>query len=194
MIEILGFCKHKTAHWEGVLYRAPNGKEYVSNGVYEWELNEKRRASLEAAPSINVHKISSRLQARRNNFAGPPAGLTLVVQQLEKKKTEAVITKEKIKAGLRDGVVRLITDPNMESGTVCQIGEFWFYFGGETAEDMAPEEYMKCVPIDDITNEIFDALDSFKKDGFEDEYEYYNEILENVMEHSTTNIAHDNQE
>ena len=51
-----------------------------------------------------------------------------------------MITKEKIKAGLHEGAVRLITDPNMESGTVCQIGELWFYFGGETAEDMTPQE------------------------------------------------------
>lgn len=179
MLKILGFCKHKTAHWEGILYRASNGKDYVTNGDHEWELNEKRRASLETVPSINLQKLSSRLQARRNDFAGPPAALTLAVQQLEKKN---LITKEKIKAGLRDGVVRLVTDPNMESGTVCQIGEFWFYFGGETAEDMTPEEYMKCIPIDDIANEIFDALDSFKKDDFEDEYAYYAEVLRKVME------------
>lgn len=182
MLDILGFCKHKTAHWEGILYRAPNGKEYVSNGVYEWELNEKRRASLELVPSININSISSRLQARKNDFAGPPAELTLVVQQLQKKAADNVITREKIKSGLRKGVVRLITDPNMESGTVCQIGELWFYFGGETAEDMTPEEYMKCVPIDDITNEIFDTLDSFKKNCFEDEYEYYEEALKNVKD------------
>ena len=81
----------------------------------------------------------------------------------------------------------------MESGTVCQIGELWFYFGGETAEGMTPEEYMECVPLDDIANEIFDALDSFKKDGFEDEYEYYAGALENVMEYSETNIVHENQ-
>ena len=182
MLKILRFCKHKTAHWEGILYRASNGKEYVTNGVYEWELNEKRRASLEVVPSINLQKLFSRLQSRRNNFAGPPAALTLAVQQLEKKSPKSVITKEKIKAGLRDGVVWLVTDPNMESGTVCQIGEFWFYFGGKTAEDMTPEEYMKCVPIDDIANEIFDALDFLKKDGFEDEYEYYAGALEAVKE------------
>lgn len=91
-----------------------------------------------------------------------------------------MITKEKIKAGLREGAVRLITDPNMGNGAVCQIGELWFYFGGETAEDMTPEEYMKCVPEDEIADEIFEALESFKADGFEDEYEYYEERLENM--------------
>ena len=93
-----------------------------------------------------------------------------------------MITKEKIKAGLREGAVRLITDPNMGSGAVCQIGELWFYFGGETAEGMTPEEYMKCVPEDEIADEIFEALESFKTDGFEDEYEYYEESLGNVKE------------
>ena len=93
-----------------------------------------------------------------------------------------MITKEKIKAGLHEGDVRLITDPNMESGTVCQIGELWFYFGGETAEDMTPEEYMKCVPVDDIADEIFEAVVSFKDSCFEDEYEYYDEKLRNVKE------------
>ena len=91
-----------------------------------------------------------------------------------------MITKEKIKAGLREGVVRLTTDPNMGSGVVCQIGELWFYFGGETAEDMTPEEYMKCVPEGEIADEIFEALESFKTAGFEDEYEYYEERLENM--------------
>ena len=72
-----------------------------------------------------------------------------------------MITKEKIKAGLHEGAVRLITDPNMESGT---------------------EEYMKCVPVDDIADEIFEAVASFKDSGFEDEYEYYDEKLRNVKE------------
>ena len=45
---------------------------------------------------------------------------------------------------------------------------------------MTPEEYMKCVPVDDIADEIFEALESFKTDGFEDEYEYYEERLENM--------------
>ena len=91
-----------------------------------------------------------------------------------------MITKETIKAGFHEDVVQLITDPNMESGTVCQIGELWFYFGGETAEDMTPEEYMKCVPVDAIVDEIFEALTSLKEDGSEDEYEYYEGVLENV--------------
>lgn len=47
---------------------------------------------------------------------------------------------------------------------------------------MTPEEYMKCVPVDDIADEIFEAVVSFKDSGFEDEYEYYDEKLRNVKE------------
>ena len=43
------------------------------------------------------------------------------------------ITKEDIANGITDGIVRFIVDPNMEEGTVCEIGENWFYFGGQTA-------------------------------------------------------------
>ena len=35
-----------------------------------------------------------------------------------------MITKEKIKAGLHEGDVRLITDPNMEHGTEYEVGEY----------------------------------------------------------------------
>ena len=88
------------------------------------------------------------------------------------------ITKDEIKNGLRKGFVKLVTDPNMESGTVCQIGDNWFYFGGPTAEDMTPEEYRKNIPEEDIVNEIFDTLDAFRKDRyFLGEYEYYASLL-----------------
>lgn len=56
------------------------------------------------------------------------------------------LSEEEILAALQDGRVQLVTDPNMGSGTVCQIGEHWFYFGGQTAEEMTPEEFRRCVP------------------------------------------------
>ena len=37
-----------------------------------------------------------------------------------------MITKEKISDGLDIGTVYLAVDPNMESGTVCFIGDLWF--------------------------------------------------------------------
>lgn len=88
------------------------------------------------------------------------------------------LTEKEILVALRNGRIQLITDPNMKSGTVCQIGEHWLYFGGQTAEEMTPEAYRRCVPEEDIANEIKGALDSFLSYCSEysecvDEYLYY---------------------
>lgn len=89
-----------------------------------------------------------------------------------------MITREMLRLGLERGLVKLIVDPNMESGTVCQIGDNWFYFGGTTAEDMGPHEYRNTIPVDEIVNEIFEVLVSFHMDeGFYDEYRYYDAFL-----------------
>lgn len=85
-----------------------------------------------------------------------------------------VITKKMIKDGIKTNQIRFVTDPNSGKGTVCQIGEFWFYFGGFTAEQEEPETYLKNVGIEDTVNEIFDVLQEFRKDEeLKDEYEHY---------------------
>ena len=89
-----------------------------------------------------------------------------------------MITKKKIKDGIKEHLVEFTLDPNMGSGTVCRIGDWWFYFGGETAEEMNPDEFLKCVPEDDIVDEIFEALESFRQnEECADEYEYYDYVL-----------------
>ena len=98
-----------------------------------------------------------------------------------------MITLDMLEESIRNGKIRLVTDPNMERGTVCQIGDFWFYFGGETAEEMGPEEYRQNVPEEDIAREVFDVLKCFKQDGemFQDEYDYYEAYLrEGVVQSS----------
>lgn len=96
-----------------------------------------------------------------------------------------MISKEMIKEGLHNGVVKLVADPIMESGTVCRIGELYFYFGGSEAEASAPEQYQKNVSEDDLVESIYEALESFRLDWFEgsqDEYQYYESYLkENDM-------------
>ena len=82
------------------------------------------------------------------------------------------ITLKQVENGFRSGVVRLTTGP-MEEGTVWQIGEHWFYFGGMTAEEESPDEYRRNVPEEDIIREIFDTLESIRKSDFTDEYLYY---------------------
>ena len=83
-----------------------------------------------------------------------------------------MITKEMIKNGIEQGVVRFVVDPNMEHGTVCAIGEIWFYFGGLTAEEENPDEYIKNVPIEDIVREIYETLKELRREC-PDEYMYY---------------------
>ena len=46
----------------------------------------------------------------------------------------------------------------------------------------APFAYIKNVPVEDVVDEIFDVLESFRKEGkedidFRDEYDYYWHIL-----------------
>ena len=88
-----------------------------------------------------------------------------------------MITKEMVLKGFDRGAVKLIVDPNMESGTVCQIGDLWFYFGGSEAEGMEPEEYLGCVPKDEIATEIVSALEDIKNTYGSDEFEYYEAVL-----------------
>ena len=88
------------------------------------------------------------------------------------------LPEEEILAALQDGRIQLIVNPNQECGTVCQIGDNWFYFGGQTAEEMNPEEYRRCVSEEDIANEITGALDNFRQycsvySECIDEYRYY---------------------
>ena len=89
-----------------------------------------------------------------------------------------VITKEMLKSGIKAKLVTFAEDPNADRGTVCRIGDGWFYFGGAEAEMCSPEEYIKNVPEESVVDEIFDVLESFRKEGkddidFREEYYYY---------------------
>lgn len=89
-----------------------------------------------------------------------------------------MITENLIRDGIRAKLVEFVVDPNMEKGTVCQIGDSWFYFGGETAEELSPSEYVSEVPMEDITREIFEVLEEFRNDEeMKDEYNYYESVL-----------------
>lgn len=88
------------------------------------------------------------------------------------------MTKEQIKKAIETKIIKFEVDPNLGSGTVCQIGENWFYFGGLTAEELNPDEYIRDIPLVTIVDEIFDALEDFcVHEEFMDEYEYYNSYL-----------------
>ena len=51
-----------------------------------------------------------------------------------------MITEDMVREGIRNGSVRFVRDPNMDHGTVCQIGDNWFYFGHLKAEELDPDE------------------------------------------------------
>ena len=74
-----------------------------------------------------------------------------------------LITKEMIKSGIKAKLVVFAEDPNADHGTVCRIGDGWFYFGGTEGERYSPEEYIKNVPVEDVVDEIFDVFESFRK-------------------------------
>lgn len=84
-----------------------------------------------------------------------------------------MITKEMVRDGIHNGSICFVKDPNMEHGTVCQIGDDWFYFGCLKAEELDPDEYVESMPEDDVVGLVFNTLEEFREDGvFDDEYAY----------------------
>ena len=94
-----------------------------------------------------------------------------------------MITKEMIRDGIKNGRVAFVGDPNMGSGTVCEIGDGcssnWFYFGGQTAEETNPREFLQNANMEDIISNIYDVLQDFAQsdDVYGDEYHFYEAVL-----------------
>lgn len=89
-----------------------------------------------------------------------------------------MITKAMIGKGYDNDVIKLDISPH-DDGVVCVIGEYWFYFGGFTAEEYCDvEAYKMDIHRDVIIDKIYDALDEFRKDEvLADEYAYYEAFL-----------------
>ena len=84
---------------------------------------------------------------------------------------------EQVMDGMEHGDIAVVDSPN-DDGAVCQIGENWFYFGGQEAEDMTAAEYLANVPKNEIAKEILGTLEDFRHDpDFADEYGYYEAFL-----------------
>lgn len=99
-----------------------------------------------------------------------------------------MITLDMVRAGYEAGLIKLIdASQNYGDGVACAIGDGWFYFGGNDAENMTVEEYKKAFAIEDIISDIFNVLEDFRS-GFEDEeylyYEYY--LRENLEDPEIT--------
>lgn len=109
-----------------------------------------------------------------------------------------MITLNMIVRGLQTGIISLVVDPNMEYGTVCQIGDSWFYFGGLTAEEENPDEYKFHVPFMDYAHDIYETLYTLSQDPvLKYEYDYYESILKKTVVQLDTlltlNICHINK-
>ena len=80
----------------------------------------------------------------------------------------AIITRKMIENGLKQGLI----NPSNDECLICEIGDYWFYFGGSEFEHEAPEH----IPFDTLVDEIKFCLDGFYEDDwdtYEDEYMYY---------------------
>lgn len=92
-----------------------------------------------------------------------------------------MILREQIEDGIQQKVVRFIVDPNMGHGTVCEIGEHWFYFGGETAEAEDPDEFLRNADMGEVADGIMEALLGIKEaDDYE--YSYYEAVLKENLQ------------
>lgn len=88
------------------------------------------------------------------------------------------ITMQMIANGIQNDKILFVTDPNTDSGTVCKIGEYWFYFGGVEAEEQNPVEYLCNTGLRDVISEVYDTLIAFEDTPeLADEWNYYYSIL-----------------
>lgn len=95
-----------------------------------------------------------------------------------------MINHHMILEGIKYGLVQFMVDPNLEHGTVCAIGNSWFYFGGETAEEMNPEDYLRATSLDHLVDKIISALEGLRTppdEALYDEYAYYEAVLTEAL-------------
>lgn len=84
-----------------------------------------------------------------------------------------ILTKELIKKGLEQGIVKIIQNPN-DDCISCQIGEYWFYFIGLEDENKTPKEILSSYTQDELCVQIEMAI----KGLYIDEQSYYKCYLE----------------
>lgn len=101
------------------------------------------------------------------------------------KKETLLITEEMIETGYNLGIVRLVECSDI-NGVACQIGDYWFYFDDNTADDITVAKYIEKISKTDIINMIFELLEDFRKQEHTiDEYNYYAAILTEQLTPST---------
>lgn len=95
------------------------------------------------------------------------------------KKRQQTITAQDVRAGFKSGLVRLTDDGTGD--VACEIGfgesKNWFWFGGEEAEGVTVDEYLRDIPMDTIIDEVVAALKGFQQDD-PDEWMFYRQMLD----------------
>lgn len=89
-----------------------------------------------------------------------------------------MITYDMIEKGYKQGIIKLVKSYFQE--TACQIGDSLFYFAGELADQLTPEQMKEYFTERQIIDCIFSVLEDFRNDDtgyFEDEYAYYEAYL-----------------
>lgn len=83
-----------------------------------------------------------------------------------------------LKQAYEEGIVKLIDSPN-DDGTVCEIGEHWFYFDMIHGEDFFSVNYKENFTTNYILDRIYDVLESmrFFPDDYGTEYAYYESYM-----------------
>lgn len=81
--------------------------------------------------------------------------------------------KECLYKGLIDSSVMILYSPN-DDASVCQIGDYWFYFLGSEDEDLTPLEIMESYTKEELTELIFNAMNGLDLD----ERNYYIALLQ----------------
>lgn len=92
-----------------------------------------------------------------------------------KKEVTAMITKELLKKALQNNVARIGKNPFLDD-TVCWIGDNFFYFDTTNSDTVLPDEYLKNHNMKEIIEMVYDVLEFFRKDEW-DEYDYYEAVL-----------------
>ena len=93
-----------------------------------------------------------------------------------------MITKDDVRKAYRRGIISLELDPNTHHGTVAMIGDEWFYFGGQEADELDPLFYKIALSEGEIVNALYEVLDEFKTE-MPREYDYYDRIFHENESH-----------
>lgn len=86
-----------------------------------------------------------------------------------------MITKELLKKAFQNNVARISKNPFLDD-TVCWIGDYFFYFDTTNSDTVLPDEYLKNHNMKEAIEMVYDVLEFFRKDEW-DEYDYYEAVL-----------------